>query len=81
MAGAALPVILSWVQGQAEQRPGLLGRPLAKPARSWMAPSLSVHLNLPAEQIGGDVETNPGPTHPRLHRRLLPCALIFALLT
>lgn len=77
---AALPVILSWVQVRAEQRPGLLGRPLAKPARSWMAPNLSVHLNLPAEQTRGDMETNSGPTDPRL-RRLLLRALLFALLT
>ena len=44
---ARLPVILSWVLVQAEQRHVLLERPLVRPAGSWRGLSLCVHLNLP----------------------------------
>lgn len=51
----AIPVILSWVLGQAEQRLVLLEAPLVRPARSWMVLNLCVHLSLPAERRQGQI--------------------------
>lgn len=52
-----LPVILSFVPAQAEQRHVLLEHPPARPAGSWTALGLCVHSSLPAgKQDGRDEE-------------------------
>lgn len=69
---AALPALLSWVLAQAEQRPGLLGGPRVRPARSWTVPALCVHLSLPEEQRRGKVRRMDGPKERELHPLILP---------
>lgn len=68
---AAIPVILSWVLAQAEQRPVPLEGPPVRPARSWRVPNLCVHLGLPAEQRRGEVRTIYGPKERQLHQLIL----------
>lgn len=77
---AAVPALLSWVVVQAEQRPGLLGGPPVRPARSWTVPNLCVHLSLPAEQRRGEVKTIYCPKEREPHPLILP-AVPFDLLT